>query len=186
MLPHRMFIRRGREIPDSSYIEMISILMAGKLPIVIVALTVILVAGFSLSARFDWLTMGATSIILALLSVRFVMISTFRREMSARALSIACARKWERRYQAVVWPYAALLGLLNFRITTTGDLLAHMLVIAEIFGFCAGLVTRTSVRPKFCAGALMLAAIPTSRDSLPWPRLLRMVAQVLLTWRSRR
>ena len=166
MLSHRMFIRRGREIPDSSYIEMISILMAGKLPIVIVALTVILLASFSLAARFDWLTVAITSAILALLSVRFAMIGTFRREMNAAALLIAPARKWERRYRAVVWPYAALLGLLNFRITTTGDLLAHMLVIAEIFGFCAGLVTRTSVRPRFCAGALMLAAIPTSAGFL--------------------
>lgn len=166
MLPHRMFIRRGRKIPDSSYIEMISILMAGKLPIVIVALTVILLAGFSLSARFDWLTLVITSTILTLLSIRFALISTFRREMSAGALLIAPARRWEQRYRAVVWPYAALLGVLNFRITTTGDLLAHMLVIAEIFGFCAGLVTRTSVRPRFCAGALMLAAMPTSAGFL--------------------
>jgi diguanylate cyclase (GGDEF)-like protein len=161
-----MFIRRGREIPDGSYIEMISILMAGKLPILIVALTVILVAGFSLSARFDWPTVVVTSMILVLLSVRFAMIGSFRRGMRAGALSIASARKWERRYRAVVWPYAALLGVLNFRVITAGDLLAHMLVIAEIFGFCAGLVTRTSVRPKFCAGALMLAAIPTSAGFL--------------------
>ncbi|RHW18291.1 GGDEF domain-containing protein [Sphingomonas gilva] len=166
MLPHRMFFRPSRDIPNASYIEMVSILMAGKLPIVIVALTIIMLAGFSLSARLDWVIVGLTATILALLSMRFAMIGKFRREMSAGGLSIAPARTWERRYRAVVWPYAALLGLLNFRITTTGDLLAHMLVIAEIFGFCAGLVTRTSVRPKFCAGALMLAAIPTSAGFL--------------------
>ena len=70
-------------------------------------------------------------------------------------------RLWERRYAIGNYASALLLTLLNLLALSTHDPLLHLITVSLIFSFGAGLVSRTSIRPKICVIGLLLATAPT-------------------------
>jgi diguanylate cyclase len=70
-------------------------------------------------------------------------------------------RRWERRYAVGNVASAALLALLNVAAMTSHDPLVHLLTVSLVFGFGAGIVSRTSVRPAICISSLLVATVPT-------------------------
>lgn len=162
----RLFLGRRRPLPDAIHVELVSILISGRLPILVMGLTVLCVALFAFWKYQGPVVPPLTLAILVLLGTRLRIVTLFQREYKAKPMTSARAAEWERRYSRVVWAYALALGLLNLRIAIIGDAATHMLVIAEIFGFCAGQVTRASVRPALCGVTILLAAIPTAAGML--------------------
>ena len=70
-------------------------------------------------------------------------------------------RRWERSYAIGNYASAAQLGLLTVVALATPHPVWHLITISLVFGFCAGLVARISVRPKICVISLLLATLPT-------------------------
>ena len=70
-------------------------------------------------------------------------------------------RRWERRYAMGAYASAVLLGVLNVAALTIDYPVLHMITVSLVFGFCAGVVARISVRPTICIASLMLATVPT-------------------------
>jgi diguanylate cyclase (GGDEF)-like protein len=162
----RFFLGPRRPLPDAIHIELVSMLISGRLPILVVALTILCVAGFSYWTYQGPIVPPLTLLILILLGFRWRIVTAFRRERRERGITIERALHWEKRYRRIVWAYALAFGLLNFRVGMVGDASTHLLVTAAIFGFCAGQVTRASVRPRFCASTILLAAVPTALGML--------------------
>lgn len=70
-------------------------------------------------------------------------------------------QRWERRYAFGNYVSAVLLALLNVTVLSAHYPLLHLLTVSLVFGFGAGIVARTSVRPKICVTSLLLATVPT-------------------------
>ncbi len=90
---------------------------------------------------------------------RLATIEAFHR--AAPILAFEELRLWERRYAAGNLLSAALLALLNIAVMGGHDPTVHLLTISLVFGFGAGIVSRTSVRPLICVASLLVAAVPT-------------------------
>jgi diguanylate cyclase len=70
-------------------------------------------------------------------------------------------RLWERRYAIGNYISAVLLTLLNLLALSTHDPLLHLITVSLVFSFGAGVVSRTSIRPRICVISLLLATVPT-------------------------
>lgn len=70
-------------------------------------------------------------------------------------------RRWERRYALGNYATAVLLALLNMMVLSAHYPLLHLITVSLVFSFGAGVVARTSVRPKICVISLLLATVPT-------------------------
>jgi len=70
-------------------------------------------------------------------------------------------RYWERRYAVGTYAIALLIAALNLHALTYHFPLLHLLTVSLVFGFGAGVVSRTSIRPVICVTSLLLATVPT-------------------------
>lgn len=70
-------------------------------------------------------------------------------------------RRWERRYAIGNYAFAALLALLNIAVLTVHYPVLHLITVSLVFSFGAGVVARTSIRPKVCVISLLIATVPT-------------------------
>lgn len=69
--------------------------------------------------------------------------------------------RWERRYAIGNLASAALLALLNVTALTVHNPLLDLITVSLVFGFGAGIVSRTSIRPAICVAGLLTATVPT-------------------------
>ena len=70
-------------------------------------------------------------------------------------------KRWERRYAIGNYASAILLALLNVVAISSHYPLLHLITVSLVFSFGAGIVSRTSVRPKICVTSLLIATLPT-------------------------
>ncbi len=161
MLVPRILSKPDR-LPDGSYIELVMLLIAGRLPIAVMAITVVIVAALAQIEHADIAAIIAAGAVVALLAVRAVLVTRFRRQTRLETPAAETARRWEAGYAAVLIPYATTLGLFNYHLAVTGSEAVHMLVVAETYGFCAGMVARGFVRPRLCAIMVAMGALPTA------------------------
>ncbi|MDB5700254.1 MAG: hypothetical protein JWL66_453 [Sphingomonadales bacterium] len=157
---------KSERLPETTYIELVSLLMGGRLPIAIMALTVAIVGTLAQLERHDPRTVALAGGIVALLGIRTGIVTIFMRHARSGPLAIDTVRLWESRYVRVVLPYAVLLGLLNLHLATSGGEAVRLLVVAETFGFCAGMVARGFVRPQLCSLMVLIGALPTATGFL--------------------
>ena len=73
---------------------------------------------------------------------------------------------WERRYAVLTFVMAALLAGLNLRVLMVHEPLLHMAALSLVFTFGAGVVSRTSSRPRMCSTSLLIAVVPTAAGLL--------------------
>lgn len=90
---------------------------------------------------------------------RLLTIRAYRR--AGPALAFDELRRWEQRYAIGNLTLAALLALLNVVAISAHNPLLHLITVSLVFGFGAGIVSRTSVRPGMCVAALLTATVPT-------------------------
>jgi diguanylate cyclase (GGDEF)-like protein len=155
-----------RKLPDAILAELVTMLIAGRLPIVVMVVTVACVAGFAATTGSPVVVFGLASVVIGLLALRFIVVTRYRSLTCGSVLSPDEVRLWERRYGRVIIGYAAMLGLFNAVVSIRSDPATHMLLSAEIFGFCAGQVSRASARPRLCVYAVLLGAVPTAMGML--------------------
>jgi diguanylate cyclase len=156
-------------------------LISGRLPIAVMAATVAIVTICQQIERWDPWTSSMGTAIVVLLIARAIIVTAFIREDGAAPMTREIARKWEGRYIKVVIPYAALLGMFNFHIAATGSEAVRLLVVAETYGFCAGMVSRGFVRPQLCTIMVLMGALPTAAGMLALAADAEGVAQITYT-----
>lgn len=156
---------RQRIFPDPAllplpvYRDFIDMLYSMRFPILglgVVFVGICLLLGFHLENGF-LLTLAAAGALTTL--ARLATISAFHR--AAPILRFDELRRWERRYAAGNLASAALLALLNVAAMAQHNPLMHLIAVSLVFGFGAGIVSRTSVRPAICIAGLLVATVPT-------------------------
>jgi diguanylate cyclase (GGDEF)-like protein len=160
------FRSRSERLSDASYIELVTLLLGGRFPIAVMALSVVSVGILSQLERQDDRALAFAGGILVLLMIRAGIVTAFMRSAKTAPLTMAATCKWEVRYVGIVLPYAILLGLFNFHLVNTGDEAVRLLVVAQTFGFCAGMVSRGFVRPQLCALMVLMGGLPTATGFL--------------------
>lgn len=69
-------------------------------------------------------------------------------------------RRWERRYALGTTLFSAVLALFSIYAFAIGDGDARVMAVVLVVGYCAGIVTRASVRPRLAMRAVIAAAVP--------------------------
>ena len=157
---------RSTQLSDKSHAELVTMLISGRLPIAVMAVTVVIVAMCQQIARWDPKTSSLGLGIVILLIARAIIVTAFIRDIRAGPMTSETVNNWEARYCKIVLPYAALLGIFNFHIAAMGSEEARLLVVAETFGFCAGMVSRGFGRPQLCTIMVLMGALPTAAGML--------------------
>lgn len=157
----RLFFKPGRVLPESISTELTRILIGGRAQIAVMAITVALVAAFSVGIRGGAFVVALATYVIVLLVQRFLLMKEVTRSGAARLLSAQESAVWLGRYRPLMLRYGLAVGAMNIVGVVTGDWATRLIIVAEIFGLCAGQVSRTSSRPKLCAAVVLLAATPT-------------------------
>jgi len=155
----------GREIhpplPDAVYRDLVSTLFTMTLPIIGFGM-LYLVVGILIYLRWpDGMIAALTGTAVLTTIARVCLIGAYHRAGSANQ-GVAELKKWERRYAALAYVFAALLAGLNIRALMVHAPLVHIGTISLVFTFGAGIVSRNASRPRLCVISLALAVLPTS------------------------
>jgi diguanylate cyclase (GGDEF)-like protein len=102
---------------------------------------------------------------IAVTTVRVIVLDRYHRAGGA-AQPIAAMALWERRYIGWSFAFASLLAGLNVRVLMVHEPLMLIGSISLVFTFGAGVVSRTSCRPRACIASLLIAVIPTAAAML--------------------
>jgi diguanylate cyclase (GGDEF)-like protein len=146
-------------LPLPVYRDFIDMLYSMRFPILglgVVFVGICLLLGLHLGNDF-LLALAAAGALTTL--ARLATIGAFHR--AAPILRFDELRRWERRYAAGNLASAALLALLNVAAMAQHNPLMHLIAVSLVFGFGAGIVSRTSVRPAICIAGLLVATVPT-------------------------
>lgn len=157
---------RSDRIPDASHIELVTLLLGGRLPIAVMALSIVSVAILSQLERHDSRAIAFAGAIFVLLTFRGVLVTVFMRAAQITPPTIETICKWEARYVRIALPYAILFGLFNLHLVNVGGEAVRLMVVAQTFGFCAGIVSRGFVRPQLCVMMVMMGSLPTATGFL--------------------
>jgi hypothetical protein len=163
-IPLRSFWTRGKpeHLSDSAYAELVTMLLDGRLPIAVMALTIVTVGYLANSDHPSVSTVAYATLIVVLLGIRALIVTMFKRASRAGPMTHEQIRLWEVRYARVALPYAVLLGLFHLHVVTSAGEHVRLLVVAETFGYCAGIVARGFVRPQLCTLMMLTGALPTA------------------------
>ena len=153
-------------LSDQSLRELVGMIIAGRLPFAVMAITVLCVALVAYPSGSHLEVAGLAGLIVLLLTVRFTIVSLFLRESQEHDLTPLRIKLLDKRYASVLLLYAGLLGAFNALVSGRGDAATILLVTAEVFGFCAGQISRGAPRPRVCGLAVLLGALPTSAGML--------------------
>jgi diguanylate cyclase (GGDEF)-like protein len=156
------FGSRSDRLPDASYIELVMLLLEGRLPIAVMSLSVVSVAVLSQLERPDTRAIAFACAIVILLMIRTFIVTIFMRTARIGPMTIEAVCKWEMRYARTVLPYAILFGLFNLHLVNIGGEAVRLMVVAQTFGFCAGIVSRGFFRPQLCVLMVLMGSLPTA------------------------
>jgi diguanylate cyclase (GGDEF)-like protein len=146
-------------IPLPVYREFVDMLYSMGLPVFgsgVVFVAVCVLAAFQLDQPIyaALAALGALTIFLRLLAIRaYARVSPVD--------NLEGLQRWERRYAIGNNASAVQLALLNVMAFTVYEPLLQLITVSLVFSFGAGVVARTSIRPKVCVISLLLATVPT-------------------------
>ncbi|OBX19229.1 hypothetical protein A9995_08900 [Erythrobacter sp. QSSC1-22B] len=99
-------------------------------------------------------------------ALKLLLILFHRRAMDVRSLSLATTKRFEVGHAVATWCMAAPIGALSALLFSLPALHLQVVGTALLFGYCAGVATRISVRPLIAVGAVTLAALPAIASAL--------------------
>jgi len=157
----RTFVKPSRALPESISVELVRILIGGRVQIIVMAITVAVVAAFACKGRSGFIVAALATYTIILLVQRYFLMAEVTRKGVARLLSYDESTAWLARYRPLILRYGTAIGAMNLVAVIGGDWVTRMFVVVEIFGLCAGQVSRTSASPKLCATVVLSGALPT-------------------------
>ena len=151
---------RFEEPSDAVYVELVDALFRVIPPMVLLALSLGTVgtAIFSKTGDLPILTLTVAGFLIA--SERVLLVLRYRRATAGEPLSTPTARIWERRFAVRAVVTSSIISAIGVRSFMLPPASIHMLSIALLVAFGAGIVTRVVYRPLLAIGCLLLLSIP--------------------------
>ena len=148
-------------VPEGTYVQLVQSLYRTLVPTSIIAVSFIAVGlVVSFQTRDPALTALAVLGSLAV-SARVATLLILKAEAADSALSVSRASELERIFACSYLSFAAIFGLFCARAFTIVDRDTHVLVIALLVGYAAGVAAGIAYRPLISVAAIMLGVIPT-------------------------
>lgn len=152
----RPMLRQTEQI--DVYKALVSALADNLLPTVAIGAAFLGVALYAFSETGAVAALGITILGVVASVLKAVLILFHRRALAQGAPTLAVIKRFEAAHAVTTWCMAGLVGALCAFLFSLPTLSLHLVATALLFGYCAGLATRISVRPKIAMGAVILAA----------------------------
>lgn len=151
--------------PAAIYCDLVAPLFTMRLPIIGFGFLYSFVSTLILLRWPDPVVFVLMATAIAVTTIRVIVLDRYHRAGGALQYPADLA-SWERRYAAWTFVFAALLAGLNVRVLMIHEPLMLIGTISLVFTFGAGVVSRTSCRPRLCVGSLLIAVVPTAAAML--------------------
>ncbi|RJS93240.1 GGDEF domain-containing protein [Salinisphaera sp. Q1T1-3] len=151
--------RRSRE-PVDVYRALVADLAYSHVPTVVMALLLIGIGTYAFVRSGDN-TIAVLVIISVIANIAKIVFSARHRAFLARReATLHESRRFELGHAATTLSLAGATGALVSSWFTEPDVSLHLIATALLFGYCAGIVSRVSVRPFMAAAAVSIASLP--------------------------
>lgn len=149
-------------LPEGTYIELVASLFSTLLPTMIMTVSFAGV-GFLVARDAQDLGLLAITIIGSIAALcRLAVLLLHRGRAADDRLTLADARRFERRYAVAYIAFALVLGSFGARGFLVAGPSAHMLIVGLLFGYGAGVAAGLSLRPWISVPSVLLAIVPTA------------------------
>jgi diguanylate cyclase (GGDEF)-like protein len=151
---------RFEEPSAAVYIELVDELFRVIPPMVILALSLgaVGLAIFVRTGDVPILLLTIAGFLIA--SERVLLVLRYRRATASEPLSVDAARLWQRRFAARAVVTGSIISAIGVRSFMLPQASVHMLIIALLVAFGAGVVTRVVYRPVLAVTCLLILSIP--------------------------
>jgi diguanylate cyclase (GGDEF)-like protein len=146
--------------PNEVYVALVSELYEGWVPTAIMGTTFVgigIFCAFALGESFLLLPTLAGGLLTA---VKLALLIASKRGDASLLWDRTDAARWEWAYALTSIGFAAMVAVVAAATFGTPNLSVQMLATGMLFGYCSGVVARTSVRPRIAMAASATAAIP--------------------------
>jgi diguanylate cyclase (GGDEF)-like protein len=153
-------------IPEGTYVELVQSLYRTLMPTLIMAVCFVAVAIVVSSQTADpaltaLAVLGSISIF-----IRVVILLFFRGEAADANLNVERARQLEFIFALGYLTFAAILGMFSARAFVVASPDTHVLIVALLVGYAAGVAAGIAYRPWISVAAMLIGVIPTIAVSL--------------------
>ncbi|MES2044524.1 MAG: GGDEF domain-containing protein [Pseudomonadota bacterium] len=167
-------------LPEGTYIELVASLFSTLLPTMIMTVSFAGV-GFLVARDAQDLGLLAITIIGSIAALcRLAVLLLHRGRAADDRLTLADARRFERRYAVAYIAFALVLGSFGARGFLVAGPSAHMLIVGLLFGYGAGVAAGLSLRPWISVPSVLLAIVPTAIVALCYADPIYRAAGILL------
>jgi diguanylate cyclase (GGDEF)-like protein len=156
-------------LPETTYIELVQSLFDLVVPAVIMTVCFAGTGAYILSRHEDWLLTSFYGLGLAASAARLTILFGYRHDVGSDRMDGHLARRIERRFGFGYIGFAATFGAFCARGCAIADPDLHMLLVALLFGYGAGVAATVSLRPWISITAILIAIVPTILVSLFQP-----------------
>jgi len=167
-------------VPEGTYVELVQSLFRTLLPTSIIAASFMAVAVIVLTQTPDpaLLALGAFGSIAVV--ARLVVLITLGKEAGQATLTVKRARRLERIFAVPYLFFALLFGLFSARAFVVAMPDTHVLIVALLVGYAAGVAAGIAYRPWISVLAMLLGVLPTIMVSLASSNLIYKAVGILL------
>ena len=158
---HRRRAIFARErLPETTYVELVQSLFGLVMPAVIMTICFACVGAYAVATIRDPLLDGCYAAGLIASAIRLTFLFSHRREARSARLDAEQARRIERRFGLAYIGFALALGAFAARGYAITDADIHMLLVALVFGYGAGVAATVSLRPWLSITAILAGVVP--------------------------
>jgi diguanylate cyclase (GGDEF)-like protein len=161
--------RSPSNIPDGTYVELVQSLFRTLVTTSIIGVTFTGVAGLIASRTPDLVLHALAAAGVLSVIARMLILLLLRKNALDAELQPSAARRLERTFAGAYLAFALALGLFSARSFQVAPADAHVLVVALLVGYAAGVAAGISYRPWIGASAMLVGVTPTIGAALSSP-----------------
>lgn len=159
----------GARAPEGTYVELVQSLFANGVPAVIMTIC-FLIAGSHIIFRTPDVPLLVLFVLgLIASAARLAVLFLSRKDALREDLDAAQAYVLEHRFGYSYFAYASCFGAFIARAFGVADTDTHILLVALLFGYAAGVAATISLRPWISISAILVAVVPTIIVSFTLP-----------------
>ena len=153
-------------LPETTYIELVQSLFGLVVPAVIMTLCFAGTGAYILTRSNDWLLPGLYGFGLIASAARLTVLFGHRSTARSGTMGGNVARAVEKRFGYSYIAFAAAFGAFAARAYAVVDTELHILLVALVFGYGAGVAATVSLRLWISVSAILIAIVPMILVSL--------------------
>lgn len=150
------------------YRVLVADLAYSDMAVVIMAMTLLITGTLAWAAEYDTIYMVAALAGGGASVAKLAIMRRMRRRFRVTTPELAEVRRWERAYAVSSLAMALSVSVASVSLFLSAGHQWHVLATALMFGYCAGIISRLSIRPRIAIAAVLIAALPGIAAAATW------------------